>query len=173
EGWWTTSSIEERLCTKTSTFRQLVDNSGGRWRHAPAIIEGSHPRRLPSRPPLLGELVTKVISIANQKGGVGKTTASINLGGALPELGYLVLCIDMDPQANLTVGLGISLSDVHHSMADVLSENRVPLDEIVRQTERPGLSVAPSTLELASTEVELFTAIGREMVLRDALDGWA
>jgi chromosome partitioning protein len=117
--------------------------------------------------------VTKVISIANQKGGVGKTTASINLGGALAELGYRVLCVDMDPQANLTVGLGISLSDVRHSMADVLSENRVPLDEIIRQTEMPGLSVAPSTLELASTEVELFTAIGREMVLRDALDGWA
>jgi chromosome partitioning protein len=128
-----------------------------------------------SLPPqsLQGDPVTKVISIANQKGGVGKTTASINLGGALAELGYRVLCIDMDPQANLTVGLGISLSDVHHSMADVLSENRVPLDEIVRQTEMPGLSVAPSTLELASTEVELFTAIGREMVLRDALDGWA
>ena len=117
--------------------------------------------------------MTKVISIANQKGGVGKTTASINLGGALAELGYRVLCIDMDPQANLTVGLGISLSDVHHSMADVLSEDRHPLDEIVRQTEMPGLSVAPSTLELASTEVELFTAIGREMVLRDALAGWA
>jgi chromosome partitioning protein len=123
--------------------------------------------------PLQGDLVTKVISIANQKGGVGKTTASINLGGALAELGYRVLCIDMDPQANLTVGLGISLSDVRHSMADVLSENRVPLDEIVRQTEMSGLSVAPSTLELASTEVELFTAIGREMVLRDAIDGWA
>jgi chromosome partitioning protein len=123
--------------------------------------------------PLQGDIVTKVISIANQKGGVGKTTASINLGGALAELGYRVLCVDMDPQANLTVGLGISLSDVRHSMADVLSEDRVPLDEIVRETEMPGLAVAPSTLELASTEVELFTAIGREMVLRDALSGWA
>src|SRR4029078_13136606 len=123
--------------------------------------------------PLQGDLVTQIIEIANQKGGRGKTTASINLGGALAELGYRVLCIDMDPQANLPVGLGLSLSGVRPSTRDVLSENRVPLDEIVRQTEMPGLSVAPSTLELASTEVELFTAIGREMVLRDALDGCA
>lgn len=120
-----------------------------------------------------GDALTKVISIANQKGGVGKTTCSINLGGALAERGYRVLCMDMDPQANLTVGLGISLSDVHASMSDVLSDDRVALDEIVRQTETPGLWVAPATLELASTEVELFTAIGREMVLRDAIGGWA
>jgi chromosome partitioning protein len=117
--------------------------------------------------------LTKVISIANQKGGVGKTTCSINLGGALAERGYRVLCVDMDPQANLTVGLGVSLSDVRESMADVLSDDRVALDEVVRETETQGLWVAPATLELASTEVELFTAIGREMVLRDALSGWA
>jgi chromosome partitioning protein len=78
----------------------------------------------------------------------------------------------MDPQANLTVGLGISLSDVRNSMSDVLAEDRVSIEEIVRPTEMPGLSVAPATLELASTEVELFTTIGREMVLRDALAGW-
>jgi chromosome partitioning protein len=119
-----------------------------------------------------GDALTKVISIANQKGGVGKTTCSINLGGALAERGYRVLCVDMDPQANLTVGLGVSLSDVRQSMADVLSDDRVGIDEVVRDTQSPGLWVAPATLELASTEVELFTAIGREMVLRDALSGW-
>jgi chromosome partitioning protein len=153
----------------------IVDKSDGPGSGAPPIINAvaaampssrrTHARR--------GFVLTKVISIANQKGGVGKTTCSINLGGALAELGYRVLCVDMDPQANLTVGLGISLSDVRVSMADVLSEDRVALDEIVRPTETDGLSVAPATLELASTEVELFTAIGREMVLRDALEGWA
>ena len=117
--------------------------------------------------------MTRVISVANQKGGVGKTTCSINLGGALAEVGYRVLCIDMDPQANLTVGTGIALSDVRRSMADVLADERVSLPDIVHQTSVPNLVVAPSTLELASTEVELFTAIGREMVLRDALNGWA
>ena len=95
--------------------------------------------------------MTKVISIANQKGGVGKTTCSINLGGALAERGYRVLCVDMDPQANMTVGLGVSLSDVRYSMADVLSEDRISLDEIVRETGTPGLWLVPATLELAST----------------------
>ena len=132
-------------------------------------IATSKPFRRPQRE---GVLLTKVISIANQKGGVGKTTTSINLGGALAELGYRVLCVDMDPQANLTVGLGISLSDVKVSVSDVLSEDRAGLEEIVKETGTQGLSVAPATLELASTEVELFTAIGREMVLRDAIGGW-
>jgi chromosome partitioning protein len=116
--------------------------------------------------------VANVIAIANQKGGVGKTTTAINLGGALAEQGYRVLCIDMDPQANLTVGLGINLGIVERSVADVLADSRATMAEIVIPTQTTGIDVAPATLELASTEVELFSAIGREHALREALDGW-
>jgi chromosome partitioning protein len=79
----------------------------------------------------------------------------------------------MDAQANLTVGLGINLANVERSMANVLGDSRAHLHDIIITTDSPGIDVAPATLDLASTEVDLLSAIGREYALAEAFDEWA
>ena len=117
--------------------------------------------------------MARIISIANQKGGVGKTTTAINLAGALAEQGQSVLCVDMDPQANLSVGLGLNPRTIVLSMANVLIDANVSLQAVVVPTQTPGIDVAPSDIDLSATENQLFSSIGREHALREAFAAWA
>ena len=111
-----------------------------------------------------------VIAIANQKGGVAKTTTTVNLGACLAEMGKKILVLDIDPQGNATSGLGIQRDLISRCLYDVLIEGD-PLDEVIVQTKISGLGVAPATIQLAGAEIELVSAISREHKLKRALDG--
>ncbi len=116
-------------------------------------------------------MATRIIAVLNQKGGVGKTTTCVNLGAALARRGQEVLLVDVDPQANLTVHVGIDPRTVDRTTYSLLLGNHA-LAESVRPTATPGLSVLPSTLALANAEIQLASAVGRELILRDALQDW-
>jgi chromosome partitioning protein len=111
----------------------------------------------------------RVIAVANQKGGVGKTTTTTSLGAALAEKGLRVLVVDLDPQGNATTGLGVDGRKFERSVYDVLL-NDVPMVDIVEPTGFPNLFVAPATLDLAGVEQELTSVISREMRLKRALE---
>ncbi len=112
--------------------------------------------------------MTKIVSLANQKGGVGKTTTAINLGASLAACERKVLLVDLDPQANATSGVGHSKSE-EKSMYPVLVDE-MPIHDIIVATELPTLYLAPSSVDLVGAEVELRDAIGREHYLRKALE---
>jgi chromosome partitioning protein len=111
----------------------------------------------------------RVLAVANQKGGVGKTTTTVNLGAALAELGYRVLVVDLDPQGNATTGLGIDTRNFEHSMYDVIMRE-VPLEDCIEPTSVRNLFVAPATIDLAGVEIELVPVFSRELRLRKAIE---
>ena len=111
----------------------------------------------------------RVIAIANQKGGVGKTTTTVNLGAALAEQGYRVLVVDLDPQGNATTGLGVDARNFELSMYDVVMRDQ-PLEDCIEPTSVKNLFVAPATIDLAGVEIELVPAFSRELKLKRAVD---
>ncbi len=111
--------------------------------------------------------MSKIVSLANQKGGVGKTTTAINLSASLAACERKVLLIDLDPQANATSGVGIPKHE-EKSMYPVLTDG-LNIREVIRETELPNFHIAPSSVDLVAAELELSDAIGREFHLRRAL----
>ncbi len=113
--------------------------------------------------------MVKVIAIANQKGGVGKTTTAVNLSACLAALDRKVLLIDSDPQGNATSGLGFDKRDIKKCIYDVII-NDLPMQEAVRATDYPNLDIVPATIQLAGAEIELVSLMNREGRLKNSLE---
>ncbi|WP_278902441.1 ParA family protein [Dolosigranulum pigrum] len=111
----------------------------------------------------------EIIAITNQKGGVGKTTTSVNLGASLAYLGKKILLIDMDAQGNATSGVGVRKGEVDQDIYDVLI-NEVPLSEVIVDSSRANMQIAPATIQLAGAEVELTSVMARETRLKQAVE---
>ena len=140
-----------------------------------AVVAPPHPTASTPEPSLTAPAsavvrpLPRLMAIANQKGGVGKTTTAVNLGAALAELGYRVLVVDLDPQGNATTGLGINARNLQSSIYDVLL-NDVGLEDCIEPTAVRNLFLAPATIDLAGAEIELVPAFSRELRLRRALE---
>jgi chromosome partitioning protein len=129
------------------------------------------PRRLPAPEPaaLSGHGPARIIAVANQKGGVGKTTSTINLGATLAEYGRRVLLVDFDPQGALSVGLGVAPHQLERTIHNVLIGTDTKVDEVIIATKVPGMDLLPSNIDLSAAEVQLVSEVGREQALGRAL----
>lgn len=112
--------------------------------------------------------MSRVISVVNQKGGVGKTTTTINVAAFLSELGKMVLVIDMDPQGNATSGFGIARESLEHGIYEALAKQK-SIHDIIHHTAHDGLRIAPATQNLAGASVELVSVTNREFQLRELI----
>ena len=127
-----------------------------------------HPA-FPEPKPLAEHGPARIVAVCNQKGGVGKTTTTINLGAALAERGRKMLLVDFDPQGALSVGLGIQPHDIDSTVYNLLMERGVKARDVIFETGIEGLDLLPSNIDLSGAEVQLVSEVGREFVLGRAL----
>ena len=156
-------SLSGRMSTPASDLKELPMASTVPEHEAKLVVE------LPTSTSFARPL-PRVLAVANQKGGVGKTTTAINLGACLADLGYRTLVVDLDPQGNASTGLGIDTRALESSMYDVLMHD-LPMEDCIEPASVRNLFVAPSSLDLAGAEIELVPAFSREMKLKRALEG--
>ena len=130
--------------------------------------EGEVEAAVEAEQPVIPPDLPRILAIANQKGGVGKTTTSVNLGASLAEMGFRVLVVDLDPQGNATTGLGVNSREVEGSIYDVIMSDAA-VEDCIEPTSLKNLFVVPATIDLAGAEIELVPAFSRELKLRRAL----
>jgi chromosome partitioning protein len=121
--------------------------------------------KFPDPPPVDQHGNARVIAMCNQKGGVGKTTTTINLGAAMAEFGRRVLLVDFDPQGALAVGLGVNPNELDRTIYNLLMDRAVPPEEVLLKTNVPGLDLLPSNIDLSAAEVQLVGEVAREQAL--------
>ncbi|WP_084523609.1 ParA family protein [Nocardia inohanensis] len=112
----------------------------------------------------------QIVALCNQKGGVGKTTSTINLGAALAECGKRVLLVDLDPQGALSAGLGVAVNELTLTIYDLLGRNTPGIDEVLMKTSVEGMDLLPSNIDLSAAEIQLVNEVGREQSLRRVLE---
>ncbi|NMI00144.1 ParA family protein [Pseudonocardia acidicola] len=144
-----------------------ADDETDRYSHLD--IAGRRRRSVPEPAPPTSHGPARVIAVANQKGGVGKTTSTINLGAALTEYGRRVLLVDFDPQGALSVGLGVQPHHLETTIYNLLMERGAETDEVIRPTSVEGMDLLPSNIDLSAAEVQLVSEVGREQALGRAL----